>query len=191
MNFNRQVDHVDKKKEPYYPARVLTIHCLLKGAQLGAVLGTAVTPVYAYYYKVPRCQAWTKCAPVGLLAGTGFGLALLTGKWVSGVLDEKGVDDRANRLLLNKGQLQVDRMSLTGAAFGTIAGTFIWTRHGQVGDPRIIIAGLTTGMAFGVGAYLWRKQMGQVCPMEERRRERRKKEAEAKNAKNEAINIQH
>lgn len=157
MDYFRKVDasKYTAQDMPEYPARVLTNHCLMKGLQAGAVMGTfVITPIYTVYRKVPLPLAWKLCAFPASLLGSSVGLALLMGKELQGGLDVDGVDDRAYRIAQNKGQTRLDGYSMVGAAAGATVGALV----GKFGVTTILPAA-TSGIAMSVVFYTLEKML--------------------------------
>ena len=152
MDLNRKVDRGEytDTEMPEYPARVLFSHCMMKGVQLGSVVGVFVTtPVMKATGKLPMEVTFRSAMPGSLFGGVALSLALLGGKVYQGALDVAGVDDRAYRIVKNKGQVAADRASvlgmMSGAAVGAIKGRF---------SPLTIVAYSCGGVTAGLGAYL-------------------------------------
>lgn len=153
MDFNRKVKQEDYTNTmPEYPARYLTIHCAVKGLQLGSILGLALTPPVAYFRKIPIMQAFTRTAPVSVVGGVGLVLGILYYKYYEGVLDEAGVDDRAYRLANSAGQVKVDQYTFVGSLIGASTGA-VFGR----GGARSILAATSVGVTSAVVYYLTEK----------------------------------
>ena len=129
MDLHRKIDFslYGDSDLPEYPARKLIIHVLVKGLQLGSVLGLfALTPGIAFYYRkrLSIKDAFRYIVPVSTISGGLSSLGLLYGKYYQGDLSSNdGVDDRAYRLHKNAGQNQVDRYSFIGFMSGSAAST--------------------------------------------------------------------
>lgn len=153
MDFNRKVKQEDYTNPmPEYPARYLTIHCAVKGLQVGSILGIALAPPVAYFRKLPIMQAFSRTAPVSVVGGVGVVLGMLYYKYHAGELDEAGVDDRSYRLANNAGQVKVDQYTFVGSLAGASAGA-VFGR----GGVRSILAATSVGVTGAVVYYLTEK----------------------------------
>lgn len=88
LNWNRKVDPeaYSAGDMPLYPARVLILHCLMKGIQLGSVAGMGVFPIWKVYKKVPWSVALRSCMPRSIVGGTAISMGLLGAKAYQGAL---------------------------------------------------------------------------------------------------------
>jgi hypothetical protein len=151
MDFNREVNQELYSAEdmPKYPARVLYAHLAMKAIQIGAGMGFAVSPVYAYLKKTSINQASVKIFPVTTILGFGITSGLTYKLYSEGKLDEAGVDDRAYRISKHAGQNKVDKYSflggMAGAATGVLAGK---------GSPGVMLSAACVGVTAGMVSYL-------------------------------------
>jgi hypothetical protein len=133
---------------PEYPARVLIVHCLAKGAEW-SVAAVPLAPLLSRVRGVPLLQSWRTsflAVPALATAGTMGMLAYKAGT----SMDAAGVDDRAYRISRHQGQLQVDRLAGIGAALGLAAGLIAGSRLPIRGA---IPASVSFGCALGVMAH--------------------------------------
>jgi hypothetical protein len=120
MDLNRKADSNKYSEDmPAYPARVLATHVLVKGLQVGSILGVvAATPVLSYYRKAPFISTLKNVVPVSTGVFGVIALGMLYGKVYNGSMDTDGEDDRAFRISKNQGQNKVDKYSFIGSIAG-------------------------------------------------------------------------
>lgn len=145
-DINRKIDSTKYSATdlPSYPVRTLVGHVALKGIQAGAVIGlVAGVPLISYLRKLPFSQAWRRVMPITPIIGGMATLGLLYAKNLNEQMGANGIDDRAYRILHNKGQVKVDQRSIVGGAIGAALGTVI--------APGIatVFAAASTGVAAG------------------------------------------
>jgi hypothetical protein len=144
LDLFRRVDQAAYTAEmPLYPARVLQTHCLMKGLEWSA-LGLALWPLAAWRYS--SFAATFRPVFLGLPA---LGILGSTALLVQNVRasDVAGVDDRAFRILKNKGQVAVDRKASVGAAVGSMFGAVV------MGNPSGVLATASLGIALAVAYH--------------------------------------
>mmetsp|Transcript_6157 Transcript_6157/g.18605 ORF Transcript_6157/g.18605 Transcript_6157/m.18605 type:complete len:150 (+) Transcript_6157:19-468(+) len=120
---------------PSYPGIVLTVHCTLKGAQVGGILG-CVAGVVRW-----RPKTWTLR---GLGLGAPLGILAVVGK--SQTLDADGIIDRGYRVAHNRLQTATDVLSVGGAAAGVLV-SFLFRRPVLPLAAFGFVSGSTTGFA--------------------------------------------
>ena len=146
MDINRKInpEKYSATELPAYPARVLITHVGMKGLQLGSTAGLIVgVPLLSYLRKIPVGTSWTRVMIASPVVGGIATLSLLYAKHYNSPMDEDGVDDRAFRLINNKGQVQSDRYSIIGASVGAAFGAV------ALAGVRNILASSSTGLAVG------------------------------------------
>jgi len=84
--------------------------------------------------------------------GAAITLSMLYALDYSKPMGTDGVDDRAFRIVKNEGQVKVDNYSTVAAAGGAALGAV------SVGGLPAVLAGASTGVAFGVVYYMVEKQ---------------------------------
>ena len=150
MDLNRKLNKDDYPMGydmPEYPARVVTTHVVMKGFQVGSILGLVVVmPILRYIKKMPRKQAWITSMCVTPFIGAVVTSCLLYKKHLSGELDIAGVDDRAYRIAQGE-QPKVDKVTQMGAIMGLAYGAF--SGIGLAGS----IAASTTAIPVGIIVY--------------------------------------
>ena len=147
---NRKVDNSKYSSTdlPTYPTRTLVGHVAMKGAQVGSVVGLFVgVPLASYLRKLSISRAWVRVMPIAPILGSISTLTLLFAKNYSAPMNEDAIDDRAFRIMQNKGQVKVDKYSVVGAAVGVAFGTVIAPGFGTV------LAASSTGLATGTLYY--------------------------------------
>ena len=147
MDLNRPRAPDASEKMPLFPAQTLLEHVIVKGIQVGSVVGCVLTPAFAYK-RGGIGRASIVVLPATTLLGVGASLGLLGLRYAQGKLDADGVDDRAYRIANSLGQHAVDASAFAfgcaGAATGAVLGV-----HGL----RSVLAGGLAGVALGVGAH--------------------------------------
>lgn len=181
--------HPDYAEDQPLYRTILTTHVLYRGFQTGALVGSAVgASRYAYQsvfrkpasatvgvHTPPSVGSTATAAAAGarplflptLLRSAGVGAAVGTGALAVTLVarmwgrEEIEWRDRSWRLLENKGQKEVDSLSLVGALGGAAA-----VALGGVGNAgataakagwRVVLGGAGLGSLLGVGAYMgWR-----------------------------------
>lgn len=134
---------------PTYPVRTVVGHVALKGVQAGSILGLVVgVPLVSYLRKMPLKQAWVRSMTVSPILGTMAALTMLYAKHYNEPMGEEGIDDRAYRIMHNKGQVRTDQYGMTGAAIGVAIGTLVAPGVGT------IMASACTGVAVGVAVHV-------------------------------------
>jgi hypothetical protein len=134
---------------PEFPARVLILHCVMKGLQW-SVLALPVAPIWARVRKVPVSAALRASAIATPAAGLGVTLGMLGYKAANG-MDADGVDDRAYRIARNEGQNTVDLRSARGAGAGALAGAaLVAAGRGRGAPVATFAAAVSLGIAAGV-----------------------------------------
>mmetsp|Transcript_15166 Transcript_15166/g.20928 ORF Transcript_15166/g.20928 Transcript_15166/m.20928 type:complete len:185 (-) Transcript_15166:123-677(-) len=137
---------------PRFPGALLTKHVVLKGVQMGTLLGTfAAAPVF---YGVctgvvspgDAWKTWGRYCAYGAVGGAGFASAALVKNAIS--MDVVAVEDKAYRILHNKRQVSVDWLSGAGAIAGAGAAVS-QTPYAFAGTQTLQIA---SGMSAGIGA---------------------------------------
>mmetsp|Transcript_93743 Transcript_93743/g.183802 ORF Transcript_93743/g.183802 Transcript_93743/m.183802 type:complete len:176 (-) Transcript_93743:29-556(-) len=149
-DLNRKVDEskYDSTELPTYPVRTFVGHVAMKGVQAGSILGLAIgVPLIAYLRKMPISKAWLKVMPIAPIIGTIGSLSLLYGKNATTPFGSDGIDDRAFRIMHNKGQVKVDKYSVVGSVLGMGCATVMAPGIGP------IFAAASTGVAVGCAYY--------------------------------------
>lgn len=151
-DWDRRIDEskYSSTELPTYPVRTLVGHVAIKGVQAGAFLGLVVgVPVISYLRKLPLKQAWRKVMPIAPVVGTFLSLAGLYGLNYSKPMGVDGIDDRAFRIMHNKGQVSQDQCSIVGGAVGAAFGTVV------VPGVVPVLAAASTGVALGCVYQKW------------------------------------
>lgn len=146
MDINRKIDaeKYSAAELPAYPARVLIAHVGMKGLQVGSTAGLFIgVPLISYLRKIPVGVSWTRVMMASPVVGSVATLSLLYAKHYNTPMDEDGVDDRAFRIMNNKGQVQADRYSIIGASVGAAFGAV------ALAGVQKIVASSATGLALG------------------------------------------
>ena len=148
--------HAAYAEDQTLPYLILTTHVLNRGFQSGALLGTM--------YGVGRRFFLTRgrtLLSASLLRSAGFGgligNAIMTGGLVTRMWGREEIEwqDRAWRLLENKGQIECDTFSTAGAIAG--AATVAWRRGLRNSNWRYLLGGAGLGSLMGVVTYMgWR-----------------------------------
>lgn len=153
MNFDRKLDfsRYDDVPEnlPEYPARVLFGHITMKGMQLGSVVGCMSIPIVSLVRKQPVGLTARTVFPLTVMGGLAVGYSRLYMAYLDGKLDEKGVDDRAYRLIKNVEQRKVDQYTAMGAIIGVVAGL-----TAAKGRPGVTLSSACMGIVCGIVSHL-------------------------------------
>lgn len=114
----------DENDGPTYPGLVLSVHCAIKGVQMGALLGSVAGTLVSWRRKTSLVATVPAFAGGGALIGSALITAMMVGKLSSLPPDEVeyGVKDRGYRLYFHESQTQVDKMTVAGAGIGVLAG---------------------------------------------------------------------
>lgn len=155
LNFSRRIneENYSETSLPTHPARVLSVHVAQKGIQGGALAGLFVgVPLVSYLRKLSFRAAWTRVMIPAPVIGAAVTLSMLYAMDYSKPMGADGVDDRAFRIIKNEGQVKVDNYSTIAAAGGAALGAV------SVGGLPAVLAGASTGVAFGVVYYMVEKQ---------------------------------
>lgn len=177
--------HPPYAEDQPYARLILTTHCLSRGFQTGALIGSIVGT--ARHLATHR----TTTAPLPhLLRSTGTGAAVGVASMAVAVpvrmWRREGIEwqDRSWRLLENRGQVECDVFSAMGAVVG--AGAVVVGRRGMGGGWRGVVGGAGLGGAglggsLGVLGYIgwrygvkrgeWEEEGNLVMPVEERTKE--------------------
>eukprot|EP01040_Poterioochromonas_malhamensis_P019291 gene19291-22753_t len=118
----RPSKYADGEHLPEYPGRVLFGHVTMKGMQLGSVLGCFSIPVVALVRKQSVGLSARTVFPLTVVGGLSIAYGKLYNSYLDGKLDADGVDDRAYRIIHNRGQVKVDQYTALGAMVGVFAG---------------------------------------------------------------------
>lgn len=141
-----------------FPHVILTTHVLTRGFTAGALVGSLIR-LPGYFLSKPTSSipagplstAVLRSAGVGTVVGTGLlSVVLAVRMW-----DKEPIEwaDRSWRLLENKGQVEVDDWSYSGALLGAAATTLSRRNLGWRG----LLGGMGLGSLVGVGGYMgWR-----------------------------------
>lgn len=164
-DFNRRIDEskYGTSDLPQYPVRTLVGHVAMKGVQVGAVAGlVAGVPLIAYLRKLPASHAWRRVMPIAPVIGSALSLTGLFVLNYTKPMGFDGIDDRAYRIMHNKGQVRVDQRTILGGAIGAAVGTAV--APGLVS----ILAASSTGVAAafvydkGESLGLWKRASAEV-----------------------------
>lgn len=154
---SRFFPHSSHAEEQPYAHTLLWSHILYRGFQTGTTLGLAFTAAQ-YTYKTIRKSPRSPLLSAASLSTTGRWAIAATLLMVPSTIgqmwgkEEIEWQDRSWRLLENKGQMEVDDVSLIGTAVGMAAGFrarpfSVWRVAGGAG----------VGSMVGVGGYMiWR-----------------------------------
>ncbi|CAD5111638.1 DgyrCDS930 [Dimorphilus gyrociliatus] len=137
----------EKMREIPHPYLELGLHITLKTTQAFALLGLgAVGPILGLTQGKDKKEMAMKCCQMGAVGGALFGpvLSMLTMKNMSA----EGAYDRAYRLRYNANQVNVDRVSLLGAAGATAAASYMFTPDQKMA-PKACAVGLAGGVVLG------------------------------------------
>lgn len=156
--------HTPYAEEQPHSTAILTTHVLYRGFQTGAIIGPAVGAArYAFpiIFRKTSSTPRTSLLPVLLRStGTGavWGTAILAVMLPIRMWGREDIEwqDRAWRLLENKGQVDVDDWGLVGTALGGLG--LLARRAGVRGlSWRVGVGGLGMGSTAGVLGYMiWR-----------------------------------
>lgn len=152
MDWNRKIDpskYADGEHLPEYPGRVLFGHVTMKGMQLGSVLGCFSIPVVAVVRKQSVGLAARTVFPLTVVGGLSIAYGKLYKSYLDGKLDADGVDDRAYRIIHNRGQVKVDQYTALGAMVGVFAGILI-----SKGRPGSTLSSACLGIVCGITSHL-------------------------------------
>lgn len=158
MDLSRKIDiskYGDNEKLPEFPARVLLGHITMKGMQLGSVLGCFSIPIVALVRKQPVGLTARTVFPLTVMGGLTVAYGKLYKTYLDGKLDNDGVDDRAYRILHNKGQVKVDQYTAIGAMVGVIAGIAV-----SRGRPGSTLSSACFGIACGIVSHVAEEKFG-------------------------------
>jgi Protein of unknown function (DUF1757) len=124
LDIFRKVNQDDyTEKMPTYPGRVLAVHVIGKGVQVGSAFALiAVAPIIAVVRRRPLMTMWRTWVLRGSLLGGVGSSCVLYYKDMSGNLDIPGVDDRAYRLRKNKFVTNTEKYGFSCAAAGATTG---------------------------------------------------------------------
>jgi len=147
---SRFFPHTAYAEDQPFSHAILSTHVLTRGFQAGAAMGPLVAlPWYMIRKRtLPLAPTLMRSIGVGSLAGTG----LLTVGLAARMWDKEPIEwaDRSWRLLENKGQVECDDWSYSGAVMGAAAAALARTNMGWRG----ILGGTGLGSIVGVGGYM-------------------------------------
>lgn len=151
--------HTPYAEDQPLPHLILGLHVLDRGFQSGALLGT----VFGVARNLVLRRRGTNLSIFGtpLLRSAGLGGAISTALITLGLpvrmwgRERVEWEDRAWRLLENKGQLECDTYSTAGAVVGAAAAA--WRQGMRHSGWRVLAGGAGVGSLAGVAAYMgWR-----------------------------------
>mmetsp|Transcript_12148 Transcript_12148/g.12222 ORF Transcript_12148/g.12222 Transcript_12148/m.12222 type:complete len:179 (-) Transcript_12148:94-630(-) len=107
---------------PVYPARYVIQHTVMRGVQVGSVVGMVASPLFSLVRGKTLGRSMRIGLPLSAALGGSLSIIYLCVLESKGKLDIAGVDDRAYRLKHNADVQRVDQYSSIGGAAGLAIG---------------------------------------------------------------------
>ena len=142
----------DDLEAPLYPARTVLLHVATKSLQLGSALGLACSPLVALYSRRSIGEAIRISVNRSSLVLVVLTSGVMAARTYSGHFDGMSVDDRAYRIVHNKGQRQLDAWSAQAACGGLVFGALA-----GYSSPGILAAFTLSGVALSAYAFATKK----------------------------------